>query len=68
MPKALPVTLKIAGVSAVLLLALFATLFVLDVIPREVLRESLVKVMVILGILTAACLVVAAILGAGKKE
>jgi hypothetical protein len=68
MSKALPVTLKIAGVIAVLLLALFATLFVLDVIPRDVLKEALAKVLVILGIFTAACLVVAAILGAGKKE
>lgn len=58
MAKTSTVTLKIAGVVAVLLLTLIAILLVLDVIPREAVKEVTVKTMLVIGIVTAASLVI----------
>jgi hypothetical protein len=58
MAKTTSVTLKIAGVVAVLLLTLIATLFVLDLIPREAVKEVTVKTMLVIGIVTAGALII----------
>ncbi|HKS36956.1 MAG TPA: hypothetical protein VJW76_07195 [Verrucomicrobiae bacterium] len=58
MAKTTTVTLKIAGVAAVLLLALIGILLVLDVIPREAVKEVTVKTMLVIGIVTAASLII----------
>ena len=58
MAKTTTVTLKIAGVVAVLLLALIGILLVLDVIPREAVKEVTVKTMLVIGIVTAASLII----------
>jgi len=58
MAKTTTVTLKIAGLVAVLLLALIAILLVLDVIPREAVKEVTVKTLLIIGIVTAASLII----------
>jgi hypothetical protein len=58
MAKTTTVTLKIAGVVAVLLLTLIAILLVLDVIPREAVKEVTVKTMLVIGIVTAASLII----------
>jgi hypothetical protein len=58
MAKTTTVTLKIAGVVAVLLLTLIAILLVLDLIPREAVKEVTVKTMLVIGIVTAASLVI----------
>jgi hypothetical protein len=47
-------TLKFIGILAVLLLAVMAMLFVLDVFPREMLGDATVKALVVLGIVAVA--------------
>lgn len=58
MSKTTSLTLKIAGMVAVLLLALIAILLVMDVIPREAVKEVTVKTVLVIGIVTAASLVI----------
>jgi len=58
MSKTTSVTLKLAGMVAVLLLALIAILLILDVIPREAVKEVTVKTVLVIGIVTAASLVI----------
>jgi hypothetical protein len=51
-------TLKFIGILAVLLLAALAAMFVLDVLPREMLREAAVKSVLVLGIVALASIVI----------
>jgi hypothetical protein len=50
--------LKFIGILGVLLLAALGTLFVLDVIPREMLADAAVKSVVVLGIVAMASLAI----------
>jgi hypothetical protein len=50
--------LKFIGILAVLLLAGLGMLFVLDIIPREMLGDAAVKSLVVLGIVAAASVAV----------
>jgi hypothetical protein len=61
------ITLKVFAICAVILLALTATLSVLDILTNEDARELLNKVMSITGIFTVASLAVLFIAGAAKK-
>jgi hypothetical protein len=51
-------TLKLIGILAVLLLAALGVLFVLDIIPREMLGDAAVKSLAVLGIIATASVVV----------
>ena len=50
--------LKFIGILAVLLLAALGVLFVLDIIPREMLGDAAVQSLVVLGIVAAASVAV----------
>ena len=67
MLKSAITTLKVFAVCAVILLALTATLSVLDILTSEAARELLNKVMSIIGIFTVASLALLFIAGAAKK-
>ena len=54
------------GVLAALILAGIGMLFVLDLIPREMLQEVSIKALMVLGILAAVGIVIGALLG--KRE
>lgn len=56
-------SLRLVGLFAVLALAALATLFVLDVIPREELADTAVKVFALLGIAVVTVVAAAALLG-----
>jgi hypothetical protein len=60
-------TMKLIGILAVLLLAALATLFVLDVLPREMLREATVKSVLVLGIVALASVVIG-LLATGRRH
>ncbi len=60
--NSLSTVLRAAGILAVLLLAGLGMLFVLDLIPREMLKELATKSVVMVGILAAAGLTIALLL------
>jgi uncharacterized PurR-regulated membrane protein YhhQ (DUF165 family) len=68
MVKGLLVTIKMALVLAVIVLAVVGSLYVLDVFESEAAREALKKVMTILGIWTGASLLVYIIAAIGSQK
>ena len=60
-------TLKFIGILGVLLLAALASLFVLDLLPREMLREAAVKSVLVLGIVGVASVVIG-LLATGRRS
>jgi hypothetical protein len=68
MPKSALLTIKIAVAITVLTLAGIGILGVCHVIPREELLELILRTLAVMGILTAASLAVACLMGAGRKQ
>jgi len=60
-------TLKFIAVVAVLLLALLAAGFVLDLVPREVIGDLVTKVLVLAGIVAATAFLIGALVGRGRR-
>lgn len=60
-------TLKFIAVVAVLLLALLAAGFVLDLVPREMIGDLATKVVVLAGIVAATAFLIGALIGRGKR-
>ena len=60
-------TLKFIAVVAVLLLALLAAGFVLDLVPREVIGDLVTKVVVLAGIVAATAFLIGALVGRGRR-
>ncbi len=67
MLKGLVCLIKVALIIAVFALAIIASLYVLDVFAGEVIKELLLKIMGVIGIWTAACLVLLIVALLGKK-
>ena len=61
-------TLKLIAVVAVLLLALLAAGFVLDLVPREVIGDLVTKVVVLAGIGAASAFLIGVLIGRGRRE
>lgn len=59
--------LKLIAVVAVLLLALLAAGFVLDLVPREAIAEVATKVVLLAGIGVVAVFLVGALIGRGRR-
>ena len=59
--------LKFIGILAVLLLAALGVLFVLDIVPREMLGDAAVKSIVVLGIVAVASVAVG-LLARGRSD
>jgi hypothetical protein len=68
MPKSALLTIKIAVAITVLTLAGIGILGVCHVIPREELLELILRTLAVIGILTAASIAVAYLMGAGRKQ
>lgn len=60
-------TLKFIAVVAVLLLALLAAGFVLDLVPREVIGDLATKVVLLAGIVAATAFLIGTLIGRGKR-
>ncbi len=60
-------TLKFIAVVAVLLLALLAAGFVLDLVPREVIGDLITKVVLIAGIVAVTAFLIGALVGRGRR-
>lgn len=60
-------TLKFVAVVAVLLLALLAGGFVLDLIPRDVMGDLITKVVLIAGIVAVTAFLIGALVGRGRR-
>ena len=60
-------TLKFIAVVAVLLLALLAAGFVLDLVPREVIGDLVTKVVLIAGIVAVTAFLIGALVGRGRR-
>ena len=60
-------TLKFIGILGVLLLAALASLFVLDLLPRDMLGEAAVKSVLVLGIVGVASVVIG-LLATGRRS
>jgi len=60
-------TLKLIAVVAVLLLALLAAGFVLDLVPKEAIAEVATKVVLLAGIGAVTVFLVGALIGRGKR-
>lgn len=60
-------TLKFIAVVAVLLLALLAAGFVLDLVPREVIGDLATKVVLLAGIVALTAFLIGALIGRGKR-
>jgi hypothetical protein len=56
-------TLKFIGVVAVLLLALLAAGFVLDLVPRDVIGDLATKVVLLAGIVAVTAFLIGALIG-----
>ena len=68
MGKGLLATVKISLVMAIIVLAIISTLYVLDVIENEALREIFMKLMSVLGIWTAASMLLLTIAYLGSQN
>jgi len=60
-------TLKLIAVVVVLLLALLAAGFVLDLVPREVIGDLVTKVVVLAGIGAATAFLIGVLIGRGRR-
>jgi hypothetical protein len=60
-------TLKLIAVVAVLLLALLAAGFVLDLVPREVIGDLVTKVVVLAGIGAATAFLIGVLIGRCRR-
>lgn len=60
-------TLKFIAVVAVLLLALLAGGFVLDLIPRDAMGDLITKVVLIAGIVAVTAFLIGALVGRGRR-
>ena len=60
-------TLKLIAVVAVLLLALLAAGFVLDLVPKEAITEVATKVVLLAGIGVVTVFLIGALIGRGKR-
>ena len=61
-------TLKAFSVLAVLLLAGLGILFVLDLIPRELMQTLVVKTVLVVGILAASAFVIGLLIGKDDRK
>jgi len=68
MGKGLLATVKISLVMAIIVLAIVSTLYVLDIIENEALREIFMKLMSVLGIWTAASMLLLTIAYLGSQN
>jgi hypothetical protein len=68
MSKGLPAIIKLSLITAVLALAIVASLYALDVFPSEAARQTLTKLMAVIGIWTAASLLIFIITAIGQKN
>jgi hypothetical protein len=60
-------TLKFVAVVALLLLALLAAGFVLDLVPREVIGDVATKVVLLAAIVAVTAFLVGTLMGRGKR-
>lgn len=60
-------TLKFIAVVAVLLLALLAAGFVLDLVPREVIGDLAAKVVLLAGIVAVTAFLIGTLIGRGRR-
>ncbi len=68
MSKGLLAIFKSALMIAIVALAVIASLYVLDIFENEAVRQALVKLMSIIGIITGACLLVLLVDRIGSQE
>ena len=68
MGKGLLAAVKISLVMAIIVLAIISTLYVLDVIENEALREVFMKLMSVLGIWTATSMLLLTIAYLGSQH
>jgi hypothetical protein len=68
MSKGLLAILKAALMIAIVALAVIASLYVLDIFEDEMVRQTLVKLMSIIGIITGACLLLLLVGRIGSQE
>jgi len=68
MSKGLLAIVKTALMIAIVALAVIASLYVLDIFADEAVRQALVKLMSIIGIITGACLLLLLVAGIGRQE
>lgn len=66
-PSGLPSLLRLMAALAIALLAGLAALVVLDVVPRELLRQWSVKVILLTGIAALASMGITFIMGWGRR-
>ncbi|MHC4913774.1 MAG: hypothetical protein ACYTE5_12385 [Planctomycetota bacterium] len=68
MSKGLLAIVKTGLMIAIVALAVIASLYVLDIFENEAVRQALVKLMSIIGIITGACLLLLLVGGIGRQE
>lgn len=68
MSKGLLAIFKSALMIAIVALAVIASLYVLDIFENEAVRQALVKLMSIIGIITGACLLLLLVGRIGSQE
>ncbi|UCF44509.1 MAG: hypothetical protein JSV99_06265 [Planctomycetota bacterium] len=68
MSKGLLAIVKTALMIAIVALAVIASLYVLDIFENEAVRQALVKLMSIIGIITGACLLLLLVGRIGSQE
>jgi hypothetical protein len=68
MSKGLLGIIKAGLMIAIVALAVIASLYVLDIFESEVVRQALVKLMSIIGIITGACLLLLLVGRIGSQE
>ncbi len=68
MSKGLLAIFKAALMIAIVALAAIAVLYVLDIFENEAVRQALVKLMSIIGIITGACLLLLLVGRVGSQE
>jgi hypothetical protein len=68
MSKGLLVIFKAALMIAIVALAVISSLYVLDIFENEAVRQALVKLMSIIGIITGACLLLLLVGRIGGQE
>lgn len=68
MSKGLLAIVKTGLMIAIVALAVIASLYVLDIFENEAVRQALVKMMSIIGIITGACLLLLLVGRIGSQE
>jgi hypothetical protein len=68
MSKGLLAIVKTGLMIAIVALAVIASLYVLDIFENEAVRQALVKLMSIIGIITGACLLLLLVGRIGSQE